>query len=88
MLALSATEFEVFLEEGESGAFIDRPELERLLESIRLGEIGLVVALDTDRLARDLGAQIAIANEIEQYARLDFVYYSRGQSGRQLIFSY
>ena len=75
---LGATEYVIFPEEGESGAYIDRPELERLLEAVRSGEIQLVIALDTDRLARDLGTQIAIANEIEQYARLDFVYYSRG----------
>lgn len=75
---LGAAEFVIFPEEGESGAYIDRPELERLFESVRSGEIQLVIALDTDRLARDLGTQIAIANEIEQYARLDFVYYSRG----------
>jgi len=75
---LGATECIIFSEEGESGAYLDRPELEKLLQAIKLNEIQLVVALDTDRLARDLGTQIAIANEIEQYARLDFVFYSRG----------
>lgn len=78
-LDLGATDYIIFCEEGgESGAFIDRPELERLFTAVRSGEIQLVIALDTDRLARDLGTQIAIANEIEKYARLDFVFYSRG----------
>lgn len=76
---LGATDIVVFCEEGgESGAFIDRPELERLFAAVQSDEIQLVVALDTDRLARDLGTQIAIANEIEQHAKLDFVFYSRG----------
>jgi site-specific DNA recombinase len=75
---LGATDYILFCEEGESGAYIDRPELERLIAAVQAGDIQLVVALDTDRLARDLGSQIVIANEIEQHAKLDFVFYSRG----------
>ena len=75
---LGATEFEIFPEEGESGAYLDRPELERLLQAVSYGEIQLVITLDTDRLSRDLGGQIYIAKEIEKHAKLDFVTYSRG----------
>ena len=39
--------------ETESGAFMDRPELERLLRVVKDGEVELVVVLDADRLARD-----------------------------------
>lgn len=75
---LGASEIEIFAEEGESGAFIDRPELDRLFAAVQSGEIQLVVALDSDRLARDLGTQLFIAEEIEKYAKMDFVTYSRG----------
>jgi|GEM_PF-447778 len=76
---LGATgEVEVFPDEGESGAFIDRPSLQRLFAAVRTGDIQLVIMLDPDRLARELGVQLAIAEEIEKYAKLDFVTYSRG----------
>lgn len=75
---LGITEIEIFLEEGESGAYIDRPALERLFTAVNSGDIQLVVSLDSDRLARDLGTQLYISEEIEKYAKLDFVTYSRG----------
>lgn len=75
---LGATDIEVFAEEGESGAYLDRPELERLFMAVRSEDIQLVIALDSDRLARDLGTQLFIADEIEKNAKLDFVTYSRG----------
>lgn len=77
-LELGATDIEIFPEEGESGAFIDRPELDRLFAAVKSGDIQLVIALDPDRLARDLGTQLFIADEIEKNAKLDFVTYSRG----------
>jgi len=75
---LGATDFEVFADEGESGAYIDRPELERLLTAVKTKDFQFVIAMDTDRLSRDLGIQIFIAKEVEKYAKLDFVTYSRG----------
>ena len=39
--------------ETESGAFMDRPALEQMLEVVRQGKVGLAVVHDADRLARD-----------------------------------
>ena len=45
---------EVFREEGESGKSLDRPEVQRLLEGIGVGQFDLVMVTRIDRLSRSL----------------------------------
>lgn len=45
----------VYREEGVSGTKLDRPQLDRLRDDVRKGLFDFVVALDTDRLARNIG---------------------------------
>ena len=42
-----------FLDEGSSGARLDRPPLDRLRDGAQRGEFDAVVVLPPDRLARD-----------------------------------
>ncbi|MEW6727102.1 MAG: recombinase family protein [Bacillota bacterium] len=65
-------------DEGESAAYLDRPGLQKALDLVRTRRYFLFVCLDADRLARDLGDQIFLTEEIEKYARLEFVRHRRG----------
>jgi DNA invertase Pin-like site-specific DNA recombinase len=51
--------------EAISGAKRERPELERLMEGARRGEVDAVAVVKLDRLARSLGHLIEIASELE-----------------------
>ncbi len=75
---LGATEIEVFSDEGESGKFVDRPGMNRLLAAVRSGDVQLVIVLDLDRLARDLATQLYLTDEIEKHCLLEFVNHTRG----------
>jgi site-specific DNA recombinase len=61
-------------DEGISGATMDRPGLEKLREMVRRGDVDVVLALDPDRLSRDLVHLLILKPEIEKRgARLEFV---------------
>lgn len=62
-----------YVDEGESGEFLDRPQLVRLREDLRRGLISHVVCLDPDRLSRKLMNQLILTDEIEARAKLLFV---------------
>lgn len=62
-----------YVDEGESGEFLDRPQLARLREDLRRGIISQVICLDPDRLSRKLMNQLMITDEIEARAKLVFV---------------
>ena len=62
------------LRETESGAFMDRPALETLLQKVRNREVKVVVVHDPDRLARDPRDTINITHTfLEAGVRLEFV---------------
>ncbi|BDG59731.1 recombinase family protein [Caldinitratiruptor microaerophilus] len=70
---LGATETREYLDEAVSGAVLERPGLQALLEAVRQREFNLVVVWDPDRLARNLAHQLLITEQIERYSRLTFV---------------
>jgi site-specific DNA recombinase len=72
LLGLSLTE--EFIDDGYSGAYLERPALERLREGIRQKRFTYVIVYDPDRLARNLTHQLIITDEIEASgAKLEFV---------------
>src|ERR1051326_1383953 len=66
----------VFLDEGYSGARLDRPGLDRLRDAIQDGDVRAVVVLSPDRLARKYVYQVLLLEELasagcDLYARVD-----------------
>jgi site-specific DNA recombinase len=55
-----------FLDEGVSGARLDRPALDRLRDCTQRGEIDAVVVLSPDRLARNYAHQWLLVEEFEK----------------------
>jgi site-specific DNA recombinase len=71
---LHATEIVLFVDEGVSGATLDRPELTRLREEIRQGLIDIIILRDPDRLSRKLSYQLILTEEFEKGgAKLEFL---------------
>jgi site-specific DNA recombinase len=56
----------VLLDEGISGTTMDRPGLRRLRELVNAQVITAVIVIDPDRLSRNLGHQLLLAEELEQ----------------------
>lgn len=75
---LGATEVYVFIDEGISGATLDRPDLNKLRDIVAQGEIDIFVARDPDRLSRRLSHQLLLTEELEkaevQLEFLDFTW--------------
>lgn len=70
-----------FVDEGISGAILDRPALDELREHIRQKMVDVVIVYDPDRLSRKLVHLMVLADEFErQGAQLLFVTQSMGQS--------
>lgn len=70
---LGATEFAVYNDGGWSGGTLERPDLTRLRADVQAGVIALVVALDPDRLSRDLVGLLVLADEFDTpHSRLVF----------------
>jgi site-specific DNA recombinase len=59
-------ESHILTDEGISGTTLDRPALRRLRDLMRTGAISAVIVLDPDRLCRNLGHQLLLAEEMEQ----------------------
>ena len=55
-----------FLDEGRSGARLDRPALDRLRDVAQRGEFETVVVLSPDRLARNYAHQFLLIEEFEK----------------------
>ena len=55
-----------WLDEGISGTTMDRPGLHRLRELVQAHAIAAVIVIDPDRLSRNLGHQLLLAEELEQ----------------------
>lgn len=63
-----------FVDEGISGSVLTRPGLTALRESVKSGLFDVVIALDPDRLSRNLSHQLLLTEEIEKHGvRIEFV---------------
>ncbi len=56
----------IFLDEGYSGARLDRPGLDRLRDAVQNGEVRAVVVLSPDRLARKYVYQVLLLEEFQR----------------------
>lgn len=65
---------DAFIDDGYSGAELDRPALNRLRQAVREGQIDVVLAYDPDRLSRKLVHLMLLAEEFEKNgAKLEFI---------------
>jgi len=75
--ALAATKgyrvVDEFLDDGHSGATLDRPALARLRDAVRACAIEVVLAHDPDRLSRKLAHQLLLLEELEARSRVEFL---------------
>lgn len=63
-----------FIDDGYSGEFLDRPNLSRMREAIIAKNFDYIIVYDPDRLARNLGHQMIITEDIEKAnGKLEFV---------------
>lgn len=63
-----------FVDNGYSGEYIERPDMENLRKGIKNKDFDFVIVYDPDRLARNLAHQLIITEEIEKSgAQLKFV---------------
>lgn len=60
-------ESHIFLDDGHSGATLNRPGLDRLRDQAALGEFELVLITAPDRLARHLAHQAVILDELQRH---------------------
>src|SRR5262245_53921962 len=64
----------VFVDDGYSGASLDRPALRRLREAAAAGAVDIVLIHDPDRLARRLAHQLVLLDELERRrVRVEFL---------------
>lgn len=57
-----------FVDQAVSGKRLARPGLDRLRDAVVAGEFEVLLCLSPDRLARNLGAQQVVLEELERYA--------------------
>lgn len=62
----SLKEEHIFRDDGVSGAFLNRPGLDRLRDVIRFGEVDCVLMTTPDRLARNYVHQMVLLVEWER----------------------
>ena len=78
---------DAFIDDGYSGADLDRPALNRLRQAAREGRIDIVLVYDPDRLSRKLFHQMILAEEFEkQGIKLEFVTQEMGTSPEDRMF--
>jgi len=71
---IGATAIQKFVDDGYSGAYLERPALEQLRDALRAKIFDAVICYVPDRLARRLSHQLLITEEIENSgAKLLFV---------------
>jgi site-specific DNA recombinase len=56
-----------FVDDGVSGATLERPGLARLREAARRGQLGRLLILDPDRLSRRLVHQLLLLDELQRH---------------------
>ncbi len=57
---------EVIRDEGHSGAYLERPGLDRVRDLVEEGGVSLVVAQDADRITRDPGHRMLLDEEFDR----------------------
>lgn len=72
-LRLGATTIKEYVDDGYSGAFLERPKLDELRDALAAKLHDYVIIYDTDRLARDTMLLLLITEEIEKTATLVYV---------------
>ena len=78
---------DAFIDDGYSGAELDRPALNRLRQAVRAGRVDVVLSYDPDRLSRKLYHQMILAVEFEkQGIKLEFVTQNMGNSPEDRMF--
>jgi len=78
---------DAFVDDGYSGAELDRPALNRLRQAAREGRVDVVLAYDPDRLSRKLYHQMILAEEFEkQGIKLEFITQDMGTSPEDRMF--
>ena len=70
---LGATFIKNYVDDGYSGAYLERPALDDLRDALAAGLHDYVIVYDTDRLARDTMLLLLLTEEIEKNAVLTFV---------------
>ena len=63
---MGATMIKEYIDEGHSGAYLERPALSKLRDALRAKLFQAVVVYDVDRLSRNLSHQLLITEEIEK----------------------
>src|SRR5215217_9455609 len=58
---------EVVRDEGHSGAYLERPGLDRVRDLVEAGGVSLVIAQDADRLTREPGHRALLDEEFERF---------------------
>ncbi len=78
---------DAFIDEGYSGAELDRPALNRLRQAAKEGRVEVVLSYDPDRLSRKLYHQMILAEEFEkQGIKLEFITQAMGTSPEDRMF--
>ncbi len=78
---------DAFIDDGYSGAELDRPALNRLRQATREGRVDVVLVYDPDRLSRKLYHQMILAEEFEkQGIKLEFITQDMGTSPEDRMF--
>jgi site-specific DNA recombinase len=78
---------DAFIDDGYSGAELDRPALNRLRQATGEARVDVVLAYDPDRLSRKLYHQMILAEEFEkQGIKLEFVTQDMGDSPEDRMF--
>jgi len=72
-IEIGASNITEYIDDGYSGENMDRPDLERLRNDLKLGLIQTVICYDPDRLARNLSHQLVVSEEIYKVGELHFV---------------
>jgi site-specific DNA recombinase len=78
---------DAFIDDGYSGAELDRPALNRLRQAVKEGWMDIVMAYDPDRLSRKLYHHMILAEELEkQGIKLEFITQDMGTSPEDRMF--
>jgi len=78
---------DTFIDDGYSGAELDRPALNRLRQAAKEGRVDVVLVYDPDRLSRKLYHQMILAEEFEkQGIKLEFITQNMGTSPEDRMF--
>ncbi|MFH0914054.1 MAG: recombinase family protein, partial [Chloroflexota bacterium] len=78
---------DAFIDEGHSGAELDRPALNRLRQAAKEGKVNVVLAYDPDRLSRKLFHLMILYEEFKkQGIELEFITQDMGTSPEDKMF--